>query len=160
MLLVPATPAAWAARFQAERQTVLDVLPGAAVEHIGSTSLGMPAKDVVDVLVGVRPPEFEDAVERVRSRGFVVDGRRVVDGEPHVWLARMMGGHRRTIVYVVVVGGSQWTDRRTFRDRLRDDPSLRQRYLRIKQHAAAGTDDWSTYTASKAAFVEEVLAGT
>lgn len=54
VVLVPSRSDEWLARFGEVRTAVAALLPDAEVEHIGSTAVpGLPAKDVVDVLIGL-----------------------------------------------------------------------------------------------------------
>ncbi|RBY93402.1 GrpB family protein [Blastococcus sp. TF02-8] len=158
MELVDADVTGWAARFALEAAVVGRVLPRAAVEHIGSTALGIRAKDVVDVLVGTPQAEHDEAVARLVAIGMVVDGERTTgEGERHTWLARWEGGRRVTVVHVVDAEGGEWVRRTTFRDVLRRDEALQAEYVRLKSQLAATTDDWTEYTARKAAFVRRAL---
>jgi GrpB-like predicted nucleotidyltransferase (UPF0157 family) len=58
---------------------------------------------------------------------------------------------------LTVHGGGYWTDQLTFRDALRRDPSLVQRYADLKRELAARSGDMPAYTRAKTAFVREVL---
>lgn len=56
VVLVPPKPGEWARRFTIATDAVTRALPHVRVEHVGSTAVpDLPAKDVVDVLVGTPP---------------------------------------------------------------------------------------------------------
>lgn len=75
--LVSPDPLGWASRFDTVRSRLLTLLPKAEIEHIGSTSVPrLPAKDVVDVLVGVDPRQFSAAVNLLAANGFDFEGCR------------------------------------------------------------------------------------
>lgn len=154
--LVDADPGAWASRFVAVRALVRQLLgPGVLIEHIGSTAVpGLPAKDVVDVLVGVQPSMIDPAAQVLASAGFVVEGRR--DG--HVWLSQGREGRRECIVHVVEVHGRKWQRRIAFRDLLRRDPDARAEYAAAKRAAADGGPTWDAYGNAKAETVRRLLA--
>ena len=65
----------------------------------------------------------------------------------------------RTIhLHVVEHRGSQGRDYLRFRDLLRQRPAIRKRYAELKRdHASICMDDRESYTASKGAFIQEVL---
>nr|WP_285179094.1 GrpB family protein [Micrococcus terreus]MDK7700812.1 GrpB family protein [Micrococcus terreus] len=54
VVLVPSDHARWKSKFEQMAVQLGAILPGLDVEHIGSTSVpGVPAKDVVDLMIGV-----------------------------------------------------------------------------------------------------------
>ncbi|WP_162150834.1 GrpB family protein [Paenarthrobacter nicotinovorans] len=152
--LVPADPEGWATRFDAVRARLVSVLPDAEVEHIGSTSIPeLPAKDVVDVLVGVNLHQWTTAMDSLRSDGFDCEGHR----EGHAWFSLPDRSNREIVVHLVQFHGDQWHRRMKFRDILRKDIRARERYLNVKREAAVSTKDWSSYTKQKADVVAAIL---
>ncbi len=152
--LVDGDAAVWCARFERARAQILRVIPHADVEHIGSTAVpGLPAKDVVDVLVGVRAGEIPDAALALGRSGFVKEGQR---GD-HAWLCSPSVAGREVFVHVMVEGSAAWQRRIQFRDLLRADEGARNRYLAAKLHARDTTDSWRDYTAAKWDTVRELL---
>lgn len=146
----------WPGRFRAVKARISAVVPSAEIEHIGSTSVeGLPAKDVVDVLVGVSPDEWSGAVAALEQAGFICEGQR--DG--HVWLCAPEPGHRQAVLHVVVTGSGEWNRRLQFRDLLRRSAHARAQYLKAKQAAAESSADWGEYTAAKGPTVREMLDG-
>ena len=159
MELVTPDPAGWAARFSAEAAGIRRALgAGTPVEQVGSTAVGIEAKDVVDVLVGVTAAAHPQAVAALAEAGFAADGARTTaEGERHTWLARWADERRVTVVHVVVADGAEWHRRTAFRDALLRDGALAREYVAHKRGLAAQTDDWGEYTAGKSAFVARVL---
>jgi GrpB-like predicted nucleotidyltransferase (UPF0157 family) len=152
--LVPADPKGWAARFDAVRVRLVSLLPDAEVDHIGSTSIPeLPAKDVVDVLVGVNRNQWRTAMDSLSSDGFDCEGHR----EGHAWFSLPDRSNREIIVHLVESHGDQWDRRMKFRDILRRDISARERYLNVKRDAAVSTKDWGAYTRHKADVVAAIL---
>lgn len=127
VVLVDGDPELWARRFVDLHGRLRRALgPGALIEHIGSTAVpNLPAKDVVDALVGVALDEIGPAAQVLAAAGFAIEGRR--DG--HVWLSRRREGRRKCIVHVVEAHGRKWQRRIAFRDLLRRDPEARSRYV-------------------------------
>lgn len=152
--LVESRPDVWAARFEMMRSRIQELLPAARIEHIGSTSVaGIPAKDVVDILVGVGSDAVDESVIVMSAHGFDCEGQRAA----HSWLSWPHRADRSAVVHAVVVDESQWRDRLAFRDILRREPEARKRYLLVKEHAAARAAGWGDYTAAKAGIVHEIL---
>lgn len=154
--LVPADPVGWSGRYEAVRKRLASLLPDAEIEHIGSTSIpDLPAKDVVDVLIGVNLHQWSTVMGVLTSDGFDCEGHR----EGHAWFSLPDRNNREVIVHLVDFGGHQWRRRIKFRDILRGDTEARERYLSVKREAAANTKDWGAYTAHKADVVADILNG-
>jgi GrpB-like predicted nucleotidyltransferase (UPF0157 family) len=140
-------------------------LPFVQLEHIGSTSVpGLCAKPVIDVLLGARSlneiafraaqfanlgfryrPEFESVIPE--RRYFVRDEITAVGStSPRVHL------------HGVVYDGTFWQRHLAFRDALRADAALAQRYAELKRNLATQfAHDKSAYTDAKAPFIQQVL---
>lgn len=144
----------WMARFAAAEQRVRRVMTD-VVEHIGSTAVDdLPAKDVVDVLVGVHTPLLDEAVTALTHAGFALDGRK----PSHAWLWGSGGAHGDCVVHAVLFDGPIWHARMEFRDLLRTDPIARAEYLAAKRRAVALGGGWGRYTEAKAPTVSRLLA--
>jgi GrpB-like predicted nucleotidyltransferase (UPF0157 family) len=151
----------WAELFAEEAQRLRIALGNLAVaiEHYGSTSVpGLVAKPLLDILVG--GPEATDAAPyRVALEPLGYDYAAHAGVPEHLVFGR--GTARTHLVHVVRYGGGAWHRALAFRDALRADAGLRERYAALKrdlaqQHGA----ERSHYTAAKSAFVEHVLADT
>ncbi|MBW4719730.1 GrpB family protein [Saccharothrix obliqua] len=154
--------ARWAERAEAVRTRLVVVLAPwlvAGVEHIGSTSVpGLAAKPVLDLMASVS------------DRSAVV-GALVDDGWAHVppeldgqdWRRFFVrpdasGRHRVAHLHVLRAGHHRWHDQLAFRDALRREPELRDRYAALKQDLADRfAHDREAYTAAKGGFIAEVL---
>ncbi|MGO1285984.1 MAG: GrpB family protein [Brachybacterium sp.] len=144
----------WALRFEFLARSVRAALPDAQIAHIGSTAVpGLPAKDVVDLVVGVHAEEELDAAYALRAAGWDLEGER--DG--HCWLSIPNRQERKAVAHVVEVDGSIWRERVAFRDLLRQDAIARATYLDAKERAAATAEGWGDYTRAKAPIVGELL---
>ncbi|MCG7309598.1 GrpB family protein [Brachybacterium sp. ACRRE] len=154
VLLVDPRPEDWAQRFARIQDDVLAVLPGARIEHIGSTAVpGLPAKDVVDVIVGLPQSAIASAAHRLEDDGWDLEGER----EQHCWLSRPTRRARDCVLHLVEHGGRIWTERLDFRDLLRRDADARADYLRTKVEAARSSTGWTDYTRAKAPTVGRLL---
>jgi GrpB-like predicted nucleotidyltransferase (UPF0157 family) len=152
--LVEPRPDEWAQRCAMVSGRIARIVPDAVLEHIGSTAVpGFPAKDVVDVLVGVEAELVAEAAERLADDGFDLEGARPT----HCWLSLPDRTSRTVVVHVMEADGTQWRGRVAFRDILIQDPAARAEYLAVKKAAARATDDWGEYTMSKAETVRKLL---
>ena len=160
--LVAADPT-WAAQADRLRHRV-DLAAGdlgLGAVHIGSTAVpGLPAKDVIDLQLGVRSlQDADDLAERLAEAGFPrVEGpARWVDApKPEAatgeWPKRLHGSadpSRVVHLHVREAGGPGWTFALLFRDWLRADPAARDEYAAEKVRLAARHALTSDYAAAK-----------
>jgi GrpB-like predicted nucleotidyltransferase (UPF0157 family) len=152
---------AWSERFATERDALLPTLRiwlAGEIEHVGSTAVaGLCAKPVIDILVpvhdlaGSRPAI--DVLER--WHGYLYAPYR--SDEMH-WLCKPAPDVRTHHVHLIPVTSRTYRQRLAFRDALRTDPALSQRYGELKrQLARQHPDDREAYTEAKAPFIAAVL---
>lgn len=147
----------WADHYARFAAAILEVLPEARCEHIGSTSVpDLPAKDVIDVIVGVEVSSIQNAARALGTAGFDLEGMKT----GHCWLAWPSRFHRESVVHVVAFEGTEWSARIAFRDLLRDDPAARAEYFEAKKTAADAASGWGDYTAAKYPTVARLLTRT
>lgn len=152
----------WPARFAAERDRLLALLPGVFidVQHIGSTAVpGLAAKPVVDILAGVESMTVAEALAGpLCGSGYTTSAEFNAALADRKWFMRWADGRRTHHLHVVVHGAAPWRERLRFRDELRLRPELAARYAALKAElAAAHPRDREAYTDAKAAFVQSVL---
>jgi GrpB-like predicted nucleotidyltransferase (UPF0157 family) len=127
-----------------------------AIEHYGSTSVpGLVAKPLLDILIGGPPAtDAEPYAAALAPLGY--DYAPQAGVPEHLVFGR--GTARTHLVHVVRHGGDAWRRGLTFRDALRAEPALRERYAALKGELALtyGTER-GRYTEGKGAFVEHVL---
>ena len=132
----------------------IDVL---AVGHVGSTSVpGMPAKPVIDIDIVVGQEAMPQAVDALRSVGYVYEGEKGVPGR-HAFIAPDADPRRN--VYVCVDGCLALRNHLAVRDTLRRDRELRADYARVKSALAErDLENMDRYVAGKNAVLQKVLA--
>jgi GrpB-like predicted nucleotidyltransferase (UPF0157 family) len=155
---------AWALAFEVERERLHALSPGtfAGIEHIGSTAVaGLTAKPIVDILAGVASLAGVDAlIDRLCDNGYTTSREFNATLTDRKWLMRWHDGHRTHHLHIVEFGGAPWHERLAFRDALRSDPAMVQRYAELKADLAAKhASDREAYTDAKAEFVRAVVAG-
>ncbi|TDD03757.1 dephospho-CoA kinase [Saccharopolyspora terrae] len=122
------------------------------VDHVGSTSVPITAKDVIDLQLTVRTLADADALaEPLSDAGFPVvpgsdhDHSHDFAPEPEQWAKRLHAAAdpgRHVNLHVRVEGTAAWRVALLFPDWLRADPQAREDYLATKRQAAeAHADD-------------------
>ena len=156
LAIAPRDPA-WAELYEAEAHRIRSALPGTALEidHVGSTAVvGLPAKPILDVAVRVAPEDEDAVASALIGLGYVDRGVR--GGRLFV---RVRGGDVRTHnLHLYRPGDLDRRDQVAFRDALRRDRRLRDRYAALK-HRLAGSlaGRRKEYAGGKTAFVREAL---
>jgi GrpB-like predicted nucleotidyltransferase (UPF0157 family) len=151
----------WADEFLRERQSILKVLSRHAtlVEHVGGTAVpGVPAKPILDILVGV--PSFEKArvcIGPMESLGYEYRGEYGIPGRHYF----VKGDPRTHHVHILEVGGETWGRMIAFRDALLASPDLAREYATAKLRiAAAHSNNRAAYQRAKDRVIERTLKGT
>jgi GrpB-like predicted nucleotidyltransferase (UPF0157 family) len=157
--LVPYDPA-WPSLFsvEAERLLKLFVADGlvATLEHSGSTAIpGLAAKPILDILCGypegTRVTEYIDVLT---SGEYVHRGQQGIPGREFF----RRGNPRSYHLHLTPIDSPFWRDHLIFRNRLREDDSLRDTYAALKHELAARFPrDREAYIEGKGPFVNDVL---
>jgi GrpB-like predicted nucleotidyltransferase (UPF0157 family) len=143
-----------ATAYACHRARIRAVLPGAEVEHVGSTSIpGALTKGDLDLLVRVDAAGFAPAVAALRALYAV--------HQPENWTASYASfadpaADDPPVGVQLVVGGS--ADDALFgpfRRAMIADPALLAAYNELKRRHDGG--DYATYTDAKAAFIARVM---
>ncbi len=155
---------AWPVLFKNERDRLLDLFPDEflAIEHIGSTAVpGLSAKPIIDILAGVDSiSRADDLLEPLCRAKYATSMEYNASLVGRRWLMRWAEGRRTHHVHLMVYGGEEWQRRLVFRNRLRVDTELAQRYEKKKcLWAAEFASDREAYTAAKGNFICEALRG-
>jgi GrpB-like predicted nucleotidyltransferase (UPF0157 family) len=144
-----------AAAFEVHRARIDARLPGAEIEHVGSTSIpGALTKGDLDLLVRVDATELDTAVQTVRDMYAV--------HQPENWTQTYASFVDPTAsdppvgVQVAVRGSADDRLFGPFREAMIADPVLLAAYNRLKLDLDG--EDYECYTDAKGAFVEEMLA--
>lgn len=159
--VVPYDPG-WPLRFRRTRDQIRQVLPGAVIEHVGSTSVpGLSSKDTIDVAVGVEDVDAAltpGVVAALAGLGFEHRPESFADNPDHAFLHRSVAGHRTDHVHLMRLDSPTYTDRLIFRDYLRASPAVVAEYQEIKLHLAAElADRRGEYVDRKATIVGSMM---
>ena len=158
--VVPYDPE-WPKLFQAESARLAVALGPLEVrlEHAGSTAVpGLLAKPVLDILAGYTDEaQRAPLVSALQRAGYEHRGPQ---GIPEREFFRR-GEPRSYHVHLTQVGSLFWQGHLAFRDRLREDPGLRDAYAALKARLAAEHPrDREAYIDGKTDFVRGVLGAS
>ena len=153
----------WASTFAAEEALLTGVFGDvdAVIEHIGSTAVpGLPAKPIVDVLVGVADlAEVEARVGALDVIGYAYVPEYEAQIPQRRYFRKPRDRPRSVHLHCVERGGAIWRRHLAFRDHLRASPPDAAAYGALKrQLAERHGSDRDAYLAGKAPFIEAVLA--
>jgi GrpB-like predicted nucleotidyltransferase (UPF0157 family) len=158
--VVPYCPE-WAELFIQEaqfiRDNVGDMIIG--IEHVGSTAVpGLSAKPILDIAIAVRSKDgILSVVKGLMESGYIDMGDQGDDGG--YLLAKYSEPEMRIChLHIVEISDVQWWNYITFRDILRRDPAIRDKYAQLKKRLAQQfADDRDSYMDGKNKFIREVL---
>ena len=144
---------------------IRELVPGAGVEHGGSTAVpGCAGKGVIDLLIPYGDDELEQLKRALEDLGFQRQGSRdpfPEDRPMRVGSLEHEGDTFRLHAHVIPAGSGEPQELRTFRDRLRSDPALLGAYVERKRRIIAeGTTDSTEYAMVKGEFVHRTLGTT
>jgi dephospho-CoA kinase len=142
--------AQWPAIARAETAKLREL--AAAAEHVGSTAVpGLPARPVIDLLVGVDASEdVERVAAALETAGFV----RGEEGDSSAGVVLRRAGDPSIEVTVTDHDGSRWRDALALRDFLRRHPDETSAYGRSKRRWTEDGPTLATYTERKRTTLE------
>jgi len=158
--IVPYDPT-WPALFEVERESLGHLLAPwltGPIAHVGSTAVpGMPAKPVIDVMVGVGSlEESRQAVRVLQDVGYQYAPYYRTD-VMH-WLCKPSFAFRTHHLHLVPYRSPLWQERLAFRDCLRSDGAVARAYAELKHRLARVHQfDREAYTEAKGPFINEIL---
>ena len=136
--------------------------PSLTVEHVGSSSVpGCDGKGILDLLVMYEPGGLEQAKHALADLGFQKQtGRDPWPEERPMRVGSIAfgGGGYPVHAHVIARGSSEAAELIWFRDRLRADPDLRDKYIERKREIIrGGVADSVEYSIIKGSFVQAVI---
>jgi GrpB-like predicted nucleotidyltransferase (UPF0157 family) len=149
--------ASWPGRYEEERRRLAGMLPGARIEHIGSTAVpGLAAKPTIDVMALVADLDLPIPVLLERGR-YEFPAEYNAGLERRRWLCRPSAAVR--LFHLHLVDDAALLERHLrFRDALRGDAALAREYESLKRSLAEQfRTDREGYSAAKSAFVRAAL---
>ena len=127
------------------------------MEHVGSTAVpGLAAKPIIDMdVVLASSADLAQAIRLLADLGYVHEGDLGINGREAF---RCPSGEARHHLYVVIEGAAELRRHVAFRDALRADAALRDKYVQLKKGLAAQyPGDREAYTQGKSTFIKAVI---
>jgi GrpB-like predicted nucleotidyltransferase (UPF0157 family) len=128
------------------------------IEHVGSTAVPkLAAKPIIDLDVVLASKEdLPEAIRLLAGLGYVYEGDLGIEGREAF---RWPDGEARHHLYVLIEGAAELRRHIAFRDALRADGDLRDRYAQIKLVVADQFQgDRKCYTDAKSDFIKATIA--
>ena len=136
--------------------------PGAVAEHIGSSAVpGLAGKGIIDLLLPTPPDDIAEVAEALVAAGF--QRQTIADAFPPSRPMLQGAIHHRGKLYrlhlhVVPTSSGEVAAMRGFRDALRADQALRDRYVALKRDIVArGLTEPRAFTHAKRDFITATL---
>jgi GrpB-like predicted nucleotidyltransferase (UPF0157 family) len=151
----------WPRRYAEERDRI-DAAIGDAIltiEHVGGTAVpGLPAKPVIDLMVGVEDIERAGpAVAGLINLGYEYIPELESELPDRRYFRR--GTPETHHVHMVPVASDYWVEHLLFRDYLRSHPQAAEEYGKLKRGLAGRHRlDRDAYRAGKVPFIDTVVA--
>jgi GrpB-like predicted nucleotidyltransferase (UPF0157 family) len=129
------------------------------VQHVGSTAVpGLPAKPILDIAASVTSIDLlPELIKKLAVLGYIYRGDGQSSGG-HLFVWESEPDVRTIHLHVVTFDDIQWTNYLRFRDLLRQETSVRERYAALKQELwNRFPNNRKLYTNSKHDFIQEAL---
>jgi GrpB-like predicted nucleotidyltransferase (UPF0157 family) len=153
----------WPAFFEKEKQ-ILQQAAGewlyGAIEHVGSTSVsGLSAKPIIDIMFGVTSLDAsKPAIEALSDIEYCYYPYKT---EVMHWFCKPKPEYRTHHLHLIPYESELWHQRLKFRDILRKDSGIAQKYANLKAGLANEHPvDREAYTQNKGPFIQGVLNGS
>lgn len=149
---------AWAGAFDAEAARIRAVLPNMAfeIDHIGSTAVpGLPAKPILDIAMRAGADDEPRIADALVALGYIDRGIR----SGRLFIRLRNGDVRTHNLHLYRPDDPDCRDQIAFRDALRADPDLRERYAALKQDLVSclGDTGRGRYANGKTDFVRTTV---
>ncbi len=151
----------WPDTFEAAKSQILHAVAPhiQSIHHVGSTSVpGLPAKPIVDILVGVH--DWEEArvtIPPLQRIGWEYRGQRGIPRR-HYFVIRVPDGRRTHHLHMLELTSTHYAEMLAFRDHLRTHPAAASEYANLKRRLAARPEPHrGAYQQAKAPFIQRVL---
>ncbi|MEL7247098.1 MAG: GrpB family protein [Bacteroidota bacterium] len=153
----------WQDVFQTTKTHLQEILGDRIVDiqHVGSTAVAnLSAKPIIDVLVGMENlKQIQHIMPILTAHDYEYRGERSATDD-HLFVKGPQADIRTHHIHIVTHQGTLWQDYVYFRDALRADLVLAQRYAQLKEELAEQyRNDRGLYTAGKTVFIQEILTG-
>lgn len=150
----------WNKFFTSEKNELQNILGNlvADIQHIGSTSIiGMKAKPIIDIAVGVKSMKQKDKYIRLLTKaGYIF--RPFGNTNTHLLFVKGKESKRTHHIHLMKYNGVIWKHDLFFRDYLTSHPLMAKKYIELKESLAKQfADDRLSYTDAKGDFIKSIF---
>lgn len=148
----------WSDAFNKEKLILETTIGKVEIHHIGSTSIhGLAAKPIIDILIGIdKENDLNELIPKLESLDYQYKREEGVQGRYFF----VKGPEEKRLFYVHAfhVDDEEYRRILQFRDQLRSDESLRNKYESLKiELANLHPDERKKYTSGKNEFIKKVV---
>lgn len=150
----------WPVLFEKEKESLLKVLPKAAIEHIGSTAVpGLSAKPVIDIMASVQNlNEVNLLINLLTKQGYSYIPEIELQTPDRRFFQKQIKDGPWYHLSLTAVDSNYWTDHLLFRNYLRKHAEAAKAYEELKTRLAEKhVTDFDKYNADKAAFIRATI---
>jgi GrpB-like predicted nucleotidyltransferase (UPF0157 family) len=147
----------WKELFEYEKKRLEEIIAGAEIHHIGSTSVpGLSAKPIIDILLAADSLEgIEKATPELAAAGYEAKGENGIPGRRY--FQKSENGIRKVHLHTYKKGDPELYRHIIFRDYLSAHPEEAKRYAVVKEKAAKKHEyDIESYISEKSPLVKEL----
>ncbi len=149
----------WISIFNEEKERLNSLIGDyiVTVEHVGSTSLPIMAKPVIDIAIGMDNLAKVDSCVKAlcNNPAYVYFGENGVPGR-HL-ISKYNGEKGTHHLHFQLINSSNWQNQILFRDFLLDHPKHLKEYEELKKNLAKKSKTRLEYTNSKDAFIKQII---
>lgn len=151
----------WETLFKETKQQLTDLIGDYVIDiqHIGSTAVIniKKAKPIIDVAIQV---ENFNNLEKIQS--ILEDHKYTFVGDPvgkggRLFIKYSAPNIATHHIHIIKKGDPQWHGFISFRDKLNNNKSLREKYIKLKMKLKLSHNNRKDYTDGKSSFIEETL---
>ncbi len=151
----------WREMFEEEKQLLQAVLGegSSKVKHIGSTAVnGLAAKPVIDIMIGLPDLSVVDSlVPRIEALGYEYIKKYEDEMPFRRYFVKNSNGIRTHQIHMVEINSEFWGRHLLFRDYLRQNPEIANKYAALKkQLAECEWGDVNEYADAKSEFIKGI----
>ena len=151
----------WPTLFAEARAQILTVIAPhiQSIHHVGSTSVvGLPAKPIIDILVGVHDwNKARATIAPLERIGWEFRGQRGIPRR-HYFVIRTPANRRTHHLHMLETASTEYTNMLAFRDHLRTHPAAAAEYAALKLRLATRpVPHRGDYQQAKAPFIQRIL---
>ena len=146
-------------RFEQEKSRLSKLLPtDIKIEHVGSSSVFIGGKNIIDILVGVPKREDMISIKNILTKNGYFEGTDSHENRIFLASSKEETGEGDFHIHICPIKEESYENFITLRDFLKNNPEKAQEYLKKKyEFAKEANFDRKKYKALKSTYVSKLL---